>query len=307
MRIFVFLVIFILQFPLNLSAFPQLINGKLMIAVAGGSSKFMTAIEGKLLKTDFAQPVERKQLNKLLKESNLEQSGLVKDGPKIGKTLGAYYIVLFDNHKSTSFKLVQVETTRILGAWESYTEKNVSELLNILEVEASLIQLINLKSPNKKTEIELMEVFSNAELENEGVKFGEPIEIEYTITSKIKEVYVTILVYTMDGAIVQVFPNKYQSDNRVPSNTELKFPPENAPGKYKLLAAPPEGYDKIVVIASEKPVVLPQKERVSLGKNGMYQGIVGGSWKGTKGVRLSLQKVGGNYDVRQLTLNIREK
>lgn len=305
MKVFYSLIIFVFLHTLELLSFPKLSNGKLMVAVMGGKTHYMTSIEKKMLKTDFARPVERRKIKSVLKEIKLNQVGITKEGPKIGKAIGVYYVILFDEKKSSSFKLIQVETTRILGVWDKFNQKNVDELMDYLEVEASLIHLASLKTPKKKNGIELMDVFSNAELENEGVVFGEPIEIDYTIISdKFKEVYLTILVYSSDGSVIQVFPNKYQSDNKVATNVELKFPPKNAPGKYKMLAAPPEGNDRVVVIASEKPVRLPKKYSKSLG---IYDGIINETWKGTKGVRLSIQKFGGNYDVRQLVLDVREK
>ncbi len=129
------------------------------------------------------------------------------------------------------------------------------------------------------------------------------MQVEFIVRSKQeKTAYVTILVYGQDGSVLQLFPNKYQSDNKISTNTEFQFPPKDAPKKYKLLASTPVGEDTMVIIASDTPVVL---------ENSVQQGIYKGNTKslaGTKGITLKLDTNDKmKYDVNRVVFAIREK
>ena len=284
-------------------ASPILSNGKLTVAVIGPQPDLRAEIESAMSKTDFLQPVERTRIDSLLTELKLGQQGVLKEGTyaKAGNTLGASYLVLVEKG-STSFRIVHTQSSRIIGSWTGLNDTSSQEFLAVLEREKSLQELANLKSPGKRDyKIEITNALGSKD--NGGAVIGDELRVEFIIRSKQeKYAYVTILVYGQDGSITQLFPNKYQSNNKVETNKEFAFPPPDAPKKYKLIASTPIGEDTMVVIASDSSVAL---------ENGVSQGIYTGSTKsllGTKGITLQLDKTGKTkYDVNRIVFETREK
>ncbi len=282
---------------------PLFAVGKLTVAVIGQQPELRSNLESAMTNTDFVQVVERTQIDALLKEMKLGQQGILKEGSyaKAGQTLGASYLVLVEK-ASNSFRIVHTQSSRILGSWSEWNNASTQEFLAILEREKSLQELANLKSPGKRDyKIEITNAVGSKD--NGGAILGDELRVEFIIRSKQEKfAYVTILVYGQDGSVTQLFPNKYQSDNKVPTNVEFAFPPPDAPKKYKLIASNPVGEDTLVVIASDSSVALD---------NATPQGIYIGNSKslsGTKGITLQLDKSGKvKYDVNRTIFEIREK
>ncbi len=278
-------------------------NGKLIVAVIGHQPELRADLESAMNKTDFIQPVERTRIDSLLTEMKLGQQGVLKEGSyaKAGQTLGASYLVLVEKG-SNSFRIVHTQSSRIIGSWSAWSEAASQEFLSVLEREKALQELANLKSPGKRDyKIEITNAVGSKD--NGGAAIGDELRIELIIRSKQEKfAYITILVYGQDGSVTQLFPNKYQSDNKVSTNTEFAFPPADAPKKYKLLASTPIGEDTMVVIASDSSIAL---------ENAAPQGIYIGSSKsltGTKGITLQLDKTGkAKYDVNRIVFETREK
>lgn len=292
-----------LTIPMLFCILPLTANGKLHVAVVGQVPELRASLEAAMTKTDFIQPVERTQIDKMFQEMKLGQQGILKEGTyaKAGETLGASYLVLVEKG-SSSFKLVHTQSARILGSWSGLNDVSTEELLTILEREKAFQELANLKSSGKRDyKIELTNAVGSRE--NGGAAIGDELKIEFIVRSKEEKfTYITILVYGQDGSVTQLFPNKYQADNKIATNTEFAFPPPDAPKKYKLLASTPVGEDTMVVIASDSPVGLD---------NASPQGIYKGNSKsllGTKGITLQLDKTGNRkYDVSRIIFAIREK
>lgn len=282
---------------------PIFADGKLTVAVIGQQPELRSELESTISKTDFLQPVERTRIDSLLTEMKLGQQGILKEGSyaKAGLTLGASYLVLVEK-SSNSFRLVHTQSAKILGSWSSYTDSSSQEFLSILEREKALQELANLKSPGKRDyKIEITNAVGSKD--NGGSVIGDELKLEIIVRSKKEQyAYLTILVYGQDGSITQLFPNKYQSDNKIATNTEFVFPPANAPKKYKLIASTPIGEDTMVVIASDSSVAL---------ENASPLGIYMSSTKsllGTKGIALQLDKTGKvKYDVNRIVFETREK
>ncbi|MBP7283401.1 MAG: DUF4384 domain-containing protein [Leptospiraceae bacterium] len=300
MKKLIFIFPLITLFLVNTSLFAA---GKLNVAVIGNEPDLRAKIESLLANTDFLQPVERTRIDSLLKEMKLGQQGILKEGTfaRAGESLGAQYLVLVEKG-SNSFKIVHTQSSRILGSWNGLTELTSEEFLAIFEREKAFQELASLKSSGKRDyKIEVTNAIGSKD--NGGAVIGEELKVEFIVKSKQESLaYITILVYGQDGSVTQLFPNKYQSDNKISTNVEFQFPPKDAPQKYKLLASNPVGEDTMVIIASDTPVVLP---------NSVPQGIYKGNTKslaGTKGITLQLDKTGKmKYDVNRVTFEIREK
>lgn len=288
---------------LLLFTIPIFADGKLTVAVIGNQPELRAEIESVMSKTDFLQPVERTRIDSLLTEMKLGQQGILKEGSyaKAGNTLGASYLVLVEKG-SNGFRIVHTQSSRIIGSWPGLNDISSREFLAVLEREKSLQELANLKSPGKRDyKIEITNAVGSKD--NGGAVIGDELWVEFIIRSKQeKYAYVTILVYGQDGSITQLFPNKYQSDNKVETNKEFAFPPPDAPKKYKLIASTPIGEDTMVVIASDSSVALENASPL-----GIYMGSTK-SLSGTKGITLQLDKTGKTkYDVNRIVFETKEK
>ncbi|MCB1157863.1 MAG: DUF4384 domain-containing protein [Leptospiraceae bacterium] len=296
-----FLLLFIAA--IEISAAPILQNGKFSIAVLGDKPELVSNMEKAFLETEYIQPIDRKKIQALMKEIKLGQAGITTGAPEAGKMLGASYFVVFEKN-SVAFKLIESETAKVLGSWDSYTKRSLNQLLQILEINACLYELLSLKSGKYKSDIEIYDVFSIASEEYEGVVFNEKINIEYKLRSKKQKVYITILAYFSDGTLIQLFPNRFHKDNLLESNKEHKFPPENTPEAYNLLAGEPAGVDTVILIASESPVGLPSNY---LEKFDIYSGTTTNKVHATKGMRISLEKIKGKYDIQRIRILVKDK
>ena len=153
-----------------------------------------------------------------------------------------------------SFKLLKAKGNIVLNTFE-YRESSYTEFSNLLDAEAGYFDLIELKN-NGSNDYKLSDIFSKAELGKEGARIGESIELEFVYRSKTKKNgYLTIYLFTTDGMIAQIFPNKYDTNNLLNPNDNYKFPTSNATKKYKLEASTPVGNDRLMLIVTEKSLL----------------------------------------------------
>lgn len=327
------LLIFCLIFTASLFAVPPIINGKFNIAVIGKNQPaIQSRIEQAIARTHFARVVERNRLKKLLQEIKLGQTGLIdsKTAIRAGKISGAGYLILLNGQKNNGFKIVDTQTGIIKAAWPSYTTNHIEQLLTLVEAEAALMELVNITPPpseaqgrtirfaeeiscinqkNKPTlpsddEEELEEDLYGEYPENDKPKttkcqfrLQERIGFRYRVTRTDgkKAVYLTVLGYTKDGMIVQLYPNKYTINNKVPINQLNSFPPQKA--GFEIIASPPLGEDKVVIIASTKPVGLPGNSP----RAGIYKYSQANNKNKAKGIAVRLRRLPKNgYDVKIL-------
>ena len=72
-----------------------------------------------------------------------------------------------------------------------------------------------------------------------------------------EDAYVTVLSVGTSGRVIQLFPNNYQSDNRIRAGEVLEIPSEASESRIKVKG--PVGTELIKVIATSKPVaIIPQ-------------------------------------------------
>ncbi|MCB1141499.1 MAG: DUF4384 domain-containing protein [Leptospiraceae bacterium] len=276
---------------------------KLNVAVVGGDGDSRSQIENKLLSTELFQPVERTKIEKLFKELKLGQTGFLKEGsyPKAGEFLGVHYLIILDE-TGKNFRLVHSGSSKILGSWPNLRTDSIEDLIQLLEKEKSLQELARLQS-SRKNDFEIEITNSVGSRDMGGAKFGDELFLEMIVNSKTeKYTYITILVYGQDGSVMQLFPNKYQSDNKVETNKEFQFPAADSPKKYKLIASPPAGEDTLVIIASNTPTVMDDKASTL----GIYKGSEN-SFSQTKGISLQLDKTNSKYGIERVIFEIREK
>lgn len=157
----------------------------------------------------------------------------------------------------SSFRVLKSKGDIPLNRFEP-TEESYKELHSLLDAESGYTELVSLRN-NGSPEHKISDIFSKAEVGKEGARVGENIELEYVYRSKAKkEGYLTIYLFTTDGTVVQVFPNKFEPENRLTPNENYKFPSPNAKKSYKLEASPPVGNDRLLLIVTPKPLILNQ-------------------------------------------------
>lgn len=152
---------------------------------------------------------------------------------------------------SNSFKFTRRKKNILLGSFD-YSTPSLKEFSSMVDTEAGYSRLISLKN-NGNNDYKINDLFSKAEQGKEGARIGESIELEFVYRSKTKKIgYLTIYLFTTDGMIAQIFPNKYDTNNILNPNDNYKFPTQNAIKPYKLEAVPPVGNDRLVLIITEK-------------------------------------------------------
>lgn len=174
------------------------------------------------------------------------------------------------NVSQNSFKLLKAKGNIVLNTFE-YIENSYSEFSDLLDAEAGYFALIELKN-NGSNDYKLSDIFSKAELGKEGAKIGESIELEFVYRSKTKKNgYLTIYLFTTDGMIAQIFPNKYDTNNLLNPNDNYKFPTSNATKKYKLEASTPVGNDRLMLIVTEKSLLFSNENVKNYGHLSVLQ------------------------------------
>lgn len=82
---------------------------------------------------------------------------------------------------------------------------------------------------------------------------GQPMRI---MVRPLEDAYVTIVDVGSSGRVSVLYPNHFQRDARVPAKTTVMIPSEGAAWQVKV--AGPGGIDLVQVIASQKPLTLPE-------------------------------------------------
>lgn len=80
-------------------------------------------------------------------------------------------------------------------------------------------------------------------------EIGEQIRVGVRVS---EDAYVYLFNVRADNQIVQFFPNRIDSDNYVRANRTFWVPPDGA--RYRLTIGGPEGLDKVIAVASKRPL-----------------------------------------------------
>lgn len=191
--------------------------------------------------------------------------------PKI-KNIFLQHGFLENNQKSdyilelskTSYRVYKSKGDILLNKFD-LGEESFRDLHSLLDAEAGYTILSSLRN-NGSPDHKISDVFSKAEVGKEGARVGESIELEYVYRSKNKkEGYLTIYLFTTDGTVAQVFPNKFEPDNKLKPNESYKFPSPNAKKSYRLEASPPVGNDRLILIISPMPLILNSNKTKNYG------------------------------------------
>jgi hypothetical protein len=226
-----FYLLFVLLFPVIESLYPQSVFSPIPLSLLPDKNAeipYSYSIVGKSNSTT--------SIVNILSENNF-----------IENNNSHYIIELFSN----SFKFTRKKKNILLGSFD-YSTASLKDFSSMVDAEAGYSRLISLKN-NGNNDYKINELFSKAEQGKEGARIGDSIELEFVYRSKTKKVgYLTIYLFTTDGMIAQIFPNKYDTNNILNPNDNYKFPTQNAIKPYKLEAAPPVGNDRLVLIITQK-------------------------------------------------------
>lgn len=308
--------ILILIFSLPTLASTKRFHNKFSIIILGKKNpKTHREITDALSRTTFLKLLNKeniKNLRRKVKYTNGRITG------QIARDIGKYdrldYIVVIENNQNGAFRLLETREGEVLSRWPASTKKNLKKLLNILETERALYELIHIKTSKSKGrtvlfgDIECMKFneinryIDEVEDDKSNCQFHikENIRFSYRVVrdnEKKRYAYLTVLLYTTNGRIIQLFPNKHALDNRITTGQENQFPTVDA--KYKLFADYPIGKDRVVFIASVKPVGLPGDSP----RAGIYKYSQNSNLEKSRQVFLGLKKLPENgYAVKNLII-----
>lgn len=85
--------------------------------------------------------------------------------------------------------------------------------------------------------------------------------------------YIYVFDVKTSGEITQIFPNRYESNNRVSANQTVTMPPSNA--RYVFNIAPPQGLSKVIAVASREPLDTSTIARFESGNADFAQSTIG--------------------------------
>lgn len=120
--------------------------------------------------------------------------------------------------------------------------------------------------------------------------FGEQVQL-FVQTNK--DAYVTVLNVDPAGTTTVLFPNQFQSDNRVPANTVVRVP-DQASGTA-ITVSGPVGAELIKVVASTEP--RPPFAAAQMGQAGPFRRLAGSAADTARALEVVLQdQAGGEWD-----------
>lgn len=82
-----------------------------------------------------------------------------------------------------------------------------------------------------------------------GYRIGEAMVL---FVETARPLYLTLVHVSADGQVSTIFPNPYQSDNRLEAGTKLRVPDEDA--AYRLTVSGPPGTDRVEALGSDVPL-----------------------------------------------------
>ncbi len=126
-----------------------------------------------------------------------------------------------------------------------------------------------------------MKVATWVDREDATYKVGETVTVYVKAT---QDSYVTVLNIGSSGKVHVIFPNKYQTENRIVANSTLEIPGKN--DAFKLKVGGPSGNDLIKVIVTNKPVeIVEEGESV---EEGAFRAFTGKADKLSRDIAVEL-------------------
>ena len=209
-------------------------------------------IQSEIIKSDLITVVERANIENVIKEQQLQMSGLIdtRTAIELGKAVGAQKILVGEYQKNkrgryaVSISFVDVETAKIENQWidDNLKRKNIEEMTQLIaeeiignvEYELALDNLVLLNNPDNPLELEVScerDTFQLGQIYNFKVKAEE-------------DCYVTIIDIGTSGEITILFPNQMQQDNLIKANKVFETP--------SVEVLPPTGLERVKFIATKE-------------------------------------------------------
>ena len=101
-------------------------------------------------------------------------------------------------------------------------------------------------------------------------QIGEEVRISVRAS---EAAYIYVFDVKATGEITQIFPNRYESNNRVSANQTVTMPPSGA--RYVFNIAPPRGLSKVIAVASRSPLDTSTIARFESGNSDFAQSNIG--------------------------------
>lgn len=223
-----------------------LFSAEIKLGIYSENQKAKTNIERKILNYKDITLIEREELKTLLKEIRLSKEGVLDEKAELGFSEVDYFVFI---DKEGSFRLVDKKTAKILANYENTSELNLENFILVLENKKLVKKILEFeKEKNPDFEV-LISNFEGVENDNQ-VKTGKEIRFQFSIFSQKDFAYLKILSINESGEVTLLFPNKYEKNSEVKTNTTLFFPKKNQT-EYKLITSQPLGKEKIIFLVSD--------------------------------------------------------
>ena len=229
----------------------------------------------KLHKTGRYTLVERGRLKKALEEIARGQSGLVREDQQIrvGKLLGARYLVLGETSKLVSFaglysasvRVIKTESGAVIAAAEARGRQG--DLASMLFHKLDNILSIYILMQNPKSPYSVLLKLNKGR--RPVYSLGEKISVRFRV-KRLKRgaparVYIRLYSINARGAMILIYPNRYSGDKPIEIDREYRFPDKKDDFEWELVK--PTGRESIQAIVSREPISLFKERKVYLKKN----------------------------------------
>jgi len=194
-----------------------------------------------LVRDGKIETVERKRLEQIIREHDLNESDLVseKTRQKVGRLVGASMLVMGTLGRQIHVKAVETESGKIVYAISLDRPGAAAGSIDTDRLWAELQTIERDKNP------------FGLRLWTDKRRYRLDEKVIFLCRAE-RDCYVTLVALKQDGEMVQLLPNPYSRSNYLHRGETVRIPPADA--GFDIVATPPAGIQKVKAIASARPV-----------------------------------------------------
>ena len=241
-----------------------------------------------ILTTDLSKSgqlkiVERSKINDILEEQKISLAELINSTSqqvKVGNLLSAEYLLTgsyhyMDDEVRLNARLVDVESGQIVESWY---KGGIKEDLSFHTQQLAIVihkqltgkdipdqNITSLGSESGIKPIPGVDIYLGLNRDEvlPEYKNGENMDIFIKVVGpERKEYYVTIIAVGAEGEINQLFPNGFNTDNLLQTNTVYELPAPSEKDEYSFVIYGEPGKNVLIGIVTEKPLYFTSPEKV---------------------------------------------
>lgn len=194
--------------------------------------------------------VEREHLAKALEEQKLASEGFVspETAARTGKLTGARVILAgtiteLGDTVEIHVRLFSVESGEAVAAKKVKARRSIKTFISPLWDDIDRI-----KSSGEKFSARLW-------MEADRLRIGDTVKIFFKAD---RDCYVTVFDFSTDGSITVLFPNRFQTNNKIKGGRKYELPGED--GGYKIRVRGPAGIERLKLFATTEDIQLYERD-----------------------------------------------